>query len=303
MSSCAILRSSSVIGTPSMVASGLGVLRQGEAGHGDHRGQQDGRSERGQRGHGSSEAECHVVGVGTKRRFSSSLAACQQVAPGRPKCPPGNTIRGAGSGRHDEHHPHRGAGSPLWRAQRGLAGQGGHPPHPALSPACWRPRRSMRWPPPGRRGWIARRAATSAAASSSPMRPDAAAARPARQQPDRFAAQHRARSARRPAVPHSRLGHDAADQRPGVVSIAPICSPPSPSRASRRAQSSSLTIDRLFPVRPRDSARRSVESGPPCRSGGGPADAGDILAICRERRVGGPDYDREWPERAKSSMW
>jgi len=31
--------------------------------------------------------------------------------------------------------------------------------------------------------------------------------------------------------------------------------------------------------------------------------AGQILARLSDNRVGGPDYDREWPERAKKSMW
>lgn len=31
--------------------------------------------------------------------------------------------------------------------------------------------------------------------------------------------------------------------------------------------------------------------------------AGEILAAMSQARVGGPDYDREWPERAKSSLW
>lgn len=31
--------------------------------------------------------------------------------------------------------------------------------------------------------------------------------------------------------------------------------------------------------------------------------AGQILARLSDNRVGGPDYDREWPQRAKKSMW
>jgi PPOX class probable FMN-dependent enzyme len=31
--------------------------------------------------------------------------------------------------------------------------------------------------------------------------------------------------------------------------------------------------------------------------------AGQILARLSNNRVGGPDYDREWPERAKKTMW
>ena len=31
--------------------------------------------------------------------------------------------------------------------------------------------------------------------------------------------------------------------------------------------------------------------------------AGDILAALSDERVGGADYDREWPERAKKSLW
>jgi hypothetical protein len=30
---------------------------------------------------------------------------------------------------------------------------------------------------------------------------------------------------------------------------------------------------------------------------------GQILAALSNGKVGGPDYDREWPERAKKSMW
>lgn len=30
---------------------------------------------------------------------------------------------------------------------------------------------------------------------------------------------------------------------------------------------------------------------------------GQILARLSENRVGGPDYDREWPERARASLW
>ncbi|MEJ8573981.1 pyridoxamine 5'-phosphate oxidase family protein [Microbaculum marinum] len=31
--------------------------------------------------------------------------------------------------------------------------------------------------------------------------------------------------------------------------------------------------------------------------------AGEILATLSQDRVGGPDYDREWPERARASLW
>ena len=31
--------------------------------------------------------------------------------------------------------------------------------------------------------------------------------------------------------------------------------------------------------------------------------SGQILARCSDNRVGGEAYDREWPERAKKSMW
>jgi hypothetical protein len=31
--------------------------------------------------------------------------------------------------------------------------------------------------------------------------------------------------------------------------------------------------------------------------------AGQILAALSGNRVGGEDYDRAWPERAKASMW
>ena len=33
------------------------------------------------------------------------------------------------------------------------------------------------------------------------------------------------------------------------------------------------------------------------------ADAGRILADMSENRVGGEKYDREWPERARKSLW
>jgi hypothetical protein len=31
--------------------------------------------------------------------------------------------------------------------------------------------------------------------------------------------------------------------------------------------------------------------------------AGEILASMSDNRVGGAAYDKEWPERAKASMW
>jgi hypothetical protein len=49
-------------------------------------------------------------------------------------------------------------------------------------------------------------------------------------------------------------------------------------------------------------ARRSLESRPARRSQQ-PADARQILAEMSGNTVGGEKYDREWPERARQTMW
>ena len=65
-----------------------------------------------------------------------------------------------------------------------------------------------------------------------------------------------------------------------------------------------MTVDEdLLPVRPRRSC------APICgipTSGSTPRrlpTPGQILAEMSENRVGGEDYDRQWPERARQTMW
>jgi hypothetical protein len=64
-----------------------------------------------------------------------------------------------------------------------------------------------------------------------------------------------------------------------------------------------MTVEEIyFPVRPRHRPRRSLEPGQAGRSKILPT-PGQILADMSDNTVGGEKYDREWPERARQTMW
>ena len=115
--------------------------------------------------------------------------------------------------------------------------------------------------------------------------------------------EHRARRSGRAAVPGAGFGHDTACQRPRAY----LDRRRARELLRRRRQGAALGDGRrgggrLLPVRSRHPSLRLWNPARHADPKSLPT-PGAILASVSANRIGGETYDREWPERAKKTMW
>ena len=129
-------------------------------------------------------------------------------------------------------------------------------------------------------------------------------ARPARQQPGGFAEEHHPRPPRGAALPGAGLRHDASGQRPR------------PYQHRRRDLCNSFTVegkparsvivievDAVYFQCARAIRRSDLWNPEKHVDPKSLPTPGKILEVTSRKSIDGEAYDREWPERAKASMW